>query len=62
MDVYTAVAKECDEKVDQLRNHLSSGGAKSHEEYQRLCGQIAGLLYAKEYTLSLKQQWESSDD
>ena len=62
MDVYAAVAKECDEKVEQLRNHLSAGGAKSYEEYQKLCGQIAGLLHAKDYTLSLKHEWESSDD
>ena len=62
MDVFEAVAKECDEKTEQLSTYLASGSAKSYEEYQRLCGQIKGLLHAKEYTLSLKQQWEESDD
>lgn len=62
MDLFEAVAKECDEKIQQLQVHLSAGSAKSYEEYQNLCGQIKGLLHAKNYTLSLKQEWESSDD
>lgn len=62
MDVFSAVAKECDEKIQQLQEHLSAGSAKSYDEYQKLCGQIQGLLHAKTYTLSLKQEWESSDD
>lgn len=62
MDVLDAVMKECEEKVQQLRGYLSAGSAKNYEEYQKLCGQISGLLYAKDYALSLKQQWESSDD
>lgn len=62
MDVLDLVMKECDEKCEQLRSFLSAGSAKSYEEYQKLCGQIQGLLHAKDYTLTLKQQWENSDD
>lgn len=62
MDLFEAISKECDEKTEQLSSYLANGSAKSYEEYQRLCGQIAGLLYAKEYTLSLKHKWENDDE
>ena len=62
MDIFQAIVKEMDEKIDQLKDYLSSGRTKDFEEYKQLCGQISGLLYAKDYALSLKQKWESSDD
>lgn len=62
MDVLDVVVKECIEKVDQLKDHLATGSVKSYEEYQRICGQITGLLSAMNYALSLKQNLEQSDE
>ena len=55
-------SKEADEKVDQLKEFLASGGAKSFEEYKGICGEIKGLLTAKMYIKDLQQRMENSDD
>lgn len=61
MDVFEAIAKEADEKTSQLKNHIASGRATTYEEYKYLCGQIQGLLYAKDYALGLRRQIEESE-
>lgn len=61
MDVFEVLAKEMDEKLGQLRDHIASGRATNYEEYKYLCGQIQGLLYAKDYSLGLKRQVEESE-
>lgn len=62
MDVFDAIAKEVDEKVEQLKEYLASGRTTNHEEYKHLCGQITGLLYVRGYALDLKRQLENSDE
>lgn len=61
MDVFDTIIKEMDEKVVQLKDFLATGRANL-EEYKQLCGEIKGLLFAREYTLSLKRNLEESDD
>ena len=62
MDIFEAIAKEMDEKVGQLKDHMSSGRATTYEEYKQLCGEVKGLLYAKQYVKDLQQQLEHSDE
>ena len=62
MDVLDAVTIELDEKLTQLRDHLAAGRASSYEEYKQLCGEIKGLLFAKEYSKDLKKRMENSDN
>lgn len=61
MTALEAIVKEIDEKIGQLRDHLATGSVESLEEYKRICGEIKGLLYAKEYTIIIKQNMERSD-
>jgi len=44
------------------REWLASGQAKHYAEYQRICGEIKGLLFAKQEKLDLKQKMENSDE
>ena len=62
MNALELLIKEADEKVSQLKDFLSEGKAKTFEEYQRLCGEIRGLLIMRGYTLDLKQNLENSDE
>ena len=62
MDVLDAVIIEIDEKVGQLRDFLAIGRVGSYEEYKQLCGEIKGLLFAREYAKDLKKRMENSDD
>lgn len=58
MNALEAINKEIDEKVAQLKNHLATGNVETLEEYKRICGEIRGLLFIKEYTISLQKNLE----
>ena len=62
MTALEAIIKEIDEKVAQLRDHLATGNVETLEEYKRLCGEIRGLLFARDYTISLQKNIEDSDE
>jgi uncharacterized protein YaaR (DUF327 family) len=52
---------QIDEKADQLKNAVVVG-SMDHIQYQRVCGEIRGLLTAKGYILDLKDKMEKLDD
>lgn len=62
MDVLDVAIKEINEKVAQLQDAVASGTLPSYDEYKRICGEIQGLLAARNYLLDLKQNLESFDD
>ncbi len=55
------LVKQIDEKANQLKDKVVVGGL-DHIEYQRICGEIRGLLIAKGYILDLKDRMENSDE
>lgn len=62
MTAIELLIQQIDEKVQQLKEHLSTGNVDDFNEYKRLCGEIRGLLTARSYTLDLKQRMENSDE
>lgn len=62
MDVFDTIITECDDKVTQLKDFLAGGSAKTYEEYRAICGEIKGLLNARNYTIALRRNFEESDD
>jgi hypothetical protein len=54
--------KNIDEKVQQLNNSITNGNVEKFEDYKKLCGEVRGLLTAREYVLDLKDRLESSDE
>jgi hypothetical protein len=61
MDAFETLISQIDGKVKQLKDHLCLG-TESVEGYQRICGEIRGLLLVKEYILDLKHTLEKSND
>lgn len=53
---------QIDEKVARLQETLGAGAAKDYAEYQRMCGEIQGLLTARLNTTDLKRNIEESND
>jgi len=53
--------KQLDDKVGQLKDAVILGNL-DHIQYQRLCGEIRGLLIAKGYVLDLKERMENTDE
>ena len=62
MTAIELLIQQIDDKVQQLKDHMTSGTVDDFHEYKRLCGEVRGLLLARGYTLDLKQRMESSDD
>lgn len=54
--------QQIDEKVGRLQESLGTGVAKDFAEYQRMCGEIQGLLTARLNILDLRKNLEHSDD
>ena len=48
MDALDVIIEQADDKISQLKDYLSNGRAASFEEYKSLCGEIKGLLTARE--------------
>lgn len=62
MDAFELLVAQITEKVQQLQEGVANGNASSFEEYKKTCGEIRGLLTARQYVLDLKQRMENSDD
>jgi len=55
------LTKQLDDKISQLKDAVVLGNL-DHIQYQRLCGELRGLLIAKGYVLDLKDKLENTDE
>jgi hypothetical protein len=62
MDALDVLVQELDRELAQKRDWVASGQAKDFADYQRMCGEIHGLLIARQEVLDLKQKMERSDE
>ena len=62
MNALEVLVQQLEEKSMQLQEALASGRVDTFDEYNKVCGEIRGLLTARGYALDLKQLMEKSDD
>jgi hypothetical protein len=53
---------QLNEKIDQVKEAVTSGNFDRFEDYKKTCGEIRGLLIARGYVLDLKDKLENSDE
>ena len=56
------IQSKIDERRTEIEQHLGRGVAKDYSEYQKLCGVIQGLDFAKELTQDLQKRMEKDGD
>ena len=56
------IKTKLDERRTEIEQHLGRCAAKDYSEYQKLCGVIQGLDFAKELTQDLQKRMEKDDD
>ena len=56
------IKSKLDERRTEIEQHLGRGVAKDYSEYQKLCGVIQGLDFAKELAQDLQKRMEKDDD
>jgi len=62
MDASDVLVDMLDKEIVTKRDWIGSGQAKDYPEYQKICGEIKGLLFARQEILDLKRKLENSDD
>lgn len=62
MDASDVLVDELDKKIEGKKVWVASGQAQDYPEYQRICGEIRGLLLARQEILDLKYKLENSDN
>ena len=55
------IKTKLDERRIEIEQHLGRGVAKDYSEYQKLCGVIQGLDFAKELAQDLQKRMEKDD-
>jgi len=55
------IVKQIDDKVEQLKEAVMVGNLE-YSGYQKICGEVRGLLIARGYALDLKERLEKSDE
>lgn len=58
----SVVLKQIDEKVKQLEEAIGRKAAKNFEEYCEMCGEIKGLLTARNFLTDLTKHMEQLDE
>ena len=56
--VFEVLKDKVDDEIKSIESALSSGSAKSYDEYQKLCGVIKGLNAAKAHVEDLRRTTE----
>jgi len=56
------LVQQLDDKIEQVKEAVTSGNFEKFEDYKKTCGEIRGLLIARGYVLDLKDRMEKSDD
>jgi uncharacterized protein YaaR (DUF327 family) len=62
MDNFDVIVKNINEKVAQLQEFVSTGNVSDLAEYKKMCGEIRGLLLARDFVLDQKQKSEKFND
>ena len=60
--VFDVLTDEYNEKIEQLKEFLASGGAKSFDQYRSICGEIKGLFTALSRMQDLQRKMETQDE
>ena len=53
---------QLNEKIEQVKEAVTTGNFDKFEDYKKTCGEIRGLLIARGYVLDLKDRMENSDE
>ena len=62
MDVLDIVVNEIDERLKPVEAAILAGRADTFDEYKRLCGEVRGILTAREIITAVRDKMETFDD
>ena len=59
---FDVLKRQIDDRVLQLQEALADGRVETYDEYKKVCGEVRGLLTARNYITDLNKAMENSDE
>ena len=59
---FDVIKRQIDDKVLQLQEALADGRVETYDEYKKVCGEVRGLLTARNYITDLNKALENSNE
>ncbi len=54
--------EQFENEIEQIKQNMADGSAKSYEEYQKFCGVVKGLAIAINYIIDLQERRGGYED
>jgi hypothetical protein len=54
--------EQMENEIEQIKQNMADGSAKSYEEYQKFCGVVKGLAIAINYVIDLQERRGGYED
>ena len=54
--------EQMENEIEQIKQNMADGSAKSYEEYQKFCGVVKGLAIAINYIIDLQERRGGYED
>ena len=59
---FDVIKRQIDDKVLQLQEALADGRVETYDEYKKVCGEVRGLLTARNYITDLNKAMENLNE
>jgi len=61
-DELEMLLEQMENEIEQIKENMADGSAKSYEEYQKFCGVVKGLAIAINYVIDLQERRGGYED
>jgi len=61
-DELEMLLEQMENEIEQIKQNMADGSAKSYEEYQKFCGVVKGLAIAINYVIDLQERRGGYED
>ena len=61
-DELELLLEQMENEIEQIKENMADGSAKSYEEYQKFCGVVKGLAIAINYIIDLQERRGGYED
>ena len=61
-DELEMLLEQFENEIEQIKQNMADGSAKSYEEYQKFCGVVKGLAIAINYVIDLQERRGGYED
>jgi len=61
-DELEMLLEQFENEIEQIKQNMADGSAKSYEEYQKFCGVVKGLAIAINYIIDLQERRGGYED